>query len=150
MSSPYLGIGHWKSLHFTLADKNILWSSGLRNVMINRRSWMIESRVAPRGDVARCVQAFFRVKFKLRRNRKIEVWARDLLLGQFGLDARVMSGCAVISCLTRSSCAAKAYGLYPPNLAELTLPVSRSSRRKRPTELRLTPNRSAASSRVAP
>src|SRR5215831_14702511 len=51
---------------------------------------------------------------------------------------------------TRSSCAASAYCLYPPNLAGLILPVSRSSRRNRPTELRLTPNRSAASSRVAP
>src|SRR5712691_2312818 len=61
-----------------------------------------------------------------------------------------MSGCSATNRLTSSSCAATAYPLYPPSFAGLTLPVSRSSRRKRTTELRLTPYRSAASSKVAP
>src|SRR5438445_1071502 len=61
-----------------------------------------------------------------------------------------MSGCSATNCLTSPSCAARAYCLYPPNLAGLTLPVSRCSLRKRTTELILTPSCSAVSGMVVP
>src|SRR5665811_2008436 len=51
---------------------------------------------------------------------------------------------------TGSISPAKAYPLYPPNLAGLMLPVSRCSLRKRTTELILTPSCSAVSGMVAP
>src|SRR5450759_3170346 len=65
-------------------------------------------------------------------------------------SANVISGCSATNRLTSSSCAARAYPLYPPNLAGLTLPVSRCSLRKRTTELILTPSCSAVSGMVAP
>src|SRR5450759_2936714 len=65
-------------------------------------------------------------------------------------SANVISGCSATNCLTSSSCAARAYPLYPPNLAGLMLPVSRCNLRKRTTELILTPSCSEVSGMVAP
>jgi len=95
---------------------------------------------------------FLKGSLRWRKKREIADWltftfsfARRALS-----SASVLSGCSAMSALTRSVCGTRANVLCPPNLAGLTLPVSRLRLMNPPTVLKAKLYSSATSSRVKP
>src|SRR6516164_1846796 len=95
---------------------------------------------------------FLKGSLRWRIKRKIADWLTFTFsfAKQAFSSASVLSGCSATSFLTRSVCGTSAKVLWPPNLAGLTLPVSRLRLMNPPTVLKAKLYNSATSSRVCP